>query len=105
LRTASNEPEARPLPEGATREQAEQVADAAALERRKAIIEQHPPDRNRVRLAALLSRYHASAKAQKWSISHRREQERLRRLWLQELGREALVSSLTDETVENAAAK
>lgn len=96
-----------PLPPGTTQAEARDYAEETAAERTLSIMrgEAELPTARQgpVSLGRLLATYHSSRKAQDWSQTHIRDQERWRRYWLAAFGRDRPVGSITPAEVEQVA--
>lgn len=104
--TGSGRPKEERLPPGTSREQAVDLADQTALERRLQIVKGEALDAEdeKTTLDELFEAYMESEQVASWtSEKHRKDQERANRMWKQELGSEVPVEELTPHEVEKAA--
>ena len=99
----SGAPRQELLPAVWTREQAEQQAEIQAGERARVLLEGVPEESSSVTLERLLRKYHDSRKAQRWSLGHRRDQERAQSFWLDTFGEDRPCRSITPDEIETQA--
>ena len=104
-KTPSKRPEARALPYGTSREEAQLFADQIALERKRKILAGLASLRTpgRLTLGELAERYHTSTAAGRWSRGHAHEQETCRTFWMRELEPGAPVALISPDSAERIA--